>query len=95
MYIAACFETIYELFIEYSSELYRICRKVLDVDNPEKTDVPQAKMWITVWTVWKCMRLCTVLQGHEYSRMEVETARKVPNHGRLSETVEKPFIHAE
>ena len=60
----------YELFIEYSSQLYRICKGTKTVDNSEKTDVPRLKLWITVWMVWKCTRLYTHCERNEYSRME-------------------------
>ena len=72
------FDTIYELFIEYSSGLYRICRTEKTVDNSGKSDVPCASLWITLWTVWKCMRLCTGFGRNEYTRMDLQNPRKVP-----------------
>ena len=48
--------------------LYRICNPQNTVDNSEKTDGLYVRMWITVWTVWKCMRLCTRFGGNEYAR---------------------------
>ena len=48
------------------------------MDNSEKYGVSQSQKWITVWTMWKCMRLCTALRGNEYSPVMyicVENAR--------------------
>ena len=77
---------IYKLFIEYSIPLYRICKAAKVVDNSEKTDVPRLKLWITVWTVWKCMRLYTSIRGNEYSRMDPERREKCRSDGRLRES---------
>lgn len=76
---AAFAGTIYELFIEYSNRLYRICKRTKAVDNSGKSDVPYALLWITLWTVWKCMRLCTGFGRNEYTRMDFQKVRKVPN----------------
>ena len=72
---------IYELFIEYSNRLYRICKPEKTVDNSKKTDGLPSGLWITVWTVWKCMRLCTPLKENEYSRMGAGPRKKCRNAG--------------
>ena len=73
---AAIFTLEYELYTAYSSLIYRICTSFKTVDNSEKTDVPYLKLWITVWTVWKCMRLYTSIRGNEYSRMDAAFVEK-------------------
>ena len=85
---------IYVIFIEYSIRLYRICRPWKTVDNSEKSDAPRRKLWITVWTVWKCMRLCTVFFRHEYARMDSSRVKNVEEQGDCAVCRRKRFMQS-
>ena len=73
---AVFFRANYELYIAYSIPLYRICTRSKTVDKSGKTDAAYPKLWITVWTVWKCMRLCTPCERNEYTRMDAKIVEK-------------------
>lgn len=80
---------IYEICIAYSIRLYCICRAGKAVDNSEITNDPYLGMWISVWTVWKCMRICTPFARNEYSRMDSASREKCRSVGQLRRFAEK------
>ena len=79
--------------MEYSKRLYRICSLPNTVDNSEKTDDLYIRMWITVWTVWKCMRIYTVYKRNEYARID-HSSQKTAWRGELCDRIRKRSMHA-
>ena len=51
----------------YAYRKIRICRPVYAVDNCNSAEFLRLRMWITLWTTWIDMHLCTVLQGAVYA----------------------------
>ena len=76
--------------MEYAGRLYRICRQGKTVDNSEKTDETCAELWITVWTVWKCIRIYTEPTGMNIHASRPEPAKSAENKGIAPRAVRFP-----